>query len=143
MTHPTPPVAIVTGGAGYIGQAIATGLAADGHAVAIADLDQARGISAAIEGARPVVQARVLADEPDVVALDSLAADEALEVPGGAGVEVAVVHLLGLRAGFSACLGALAAALVGPAPAAGRRGGPAAMADAAAVALAAAARDGV
>jgi NAD(P)-dependent dehydrogenase (short-subunit alcohol dehydrogenase family) len=42
MTHPTPPVAIVTGGAGYIGQAIAAGLAADGHAVAVADLDLAR-----------------------------------------------------------------------------------------------------
>lgn len=42
MTDPTQPVAIVTGGAGSIGQAIATGLAADGYAVAVADLDQSR-----------------------------------------------------------------------------------------------------
>lgn len=42
MPHPEQPVAIVTGGAGYIGQAIAAGLAADGHAVAVADLDLAR-----------------------------------------------------------------------------------------------------
>ncbi|MCK6488945.1 MAG: SDR family oxidoreductase [Planctomycetes bacterium] len=42
MSHPTQPAAIVTGGAGHIGQAIAAGLAADGFAVAVADLDLVR-----------------------------------------------------------------------------------------------------
>ena len=52
MHSPSPRTAFVTGGAGGIGAAVCQALAAQGHRVAVADLDAARatGVAAEIDG---------------------------------------------------------------------------------------------